>query len=33
MNNLVIFDLDGVLIDSREIHYDGEDLNYFLGHY
>lgn len=22
MNNLVIFDLDGVLIDSREVHYD-----------
>ena len=22
MNNLVIFDLDGVLIDSRDMHYD-----------
>ena len=22
MNNLIIFDLDGVLIDSKEIHYE-----------
>ena len=22
INNLIIFDLDGVLIDSREMHYD-----------
>lgn len=22
MNKLVIFDLDGVIIDSRELHYD-----------
>lgn len=29
MNTLVIFDLDGVLIDSREIHFD--TLNYALG--
>ena len=29
MNNLVIFDLDGVLIDSREMHY--EALNRALG--
>lgn len=29
MNKLVIFDLDGVLIDSREIHFD--TLNYALG--
>lgn len=28
MNNLVIFDLDGVLIDSREMHY--EALNFAL---
>jgi len=26
MNNLVIFDLDGVLIDSREMHYDALNL-------
>jgi HAD superfamily hydrolase (TIGR01509 family) len=29
MNKLIIFDLDGVLIDSREIHFD--TLNYALG--
>ena len=29
MNKLVIFDLDGVLIDSREMHY--ESLNRALG--
>ena len=29
MNKLVIFDLDGVLIDSREMHY--EALNRALG--
>lgn len=28
MNNLIIFDLDGVLIDSRDMHY--EALNYAL---
>jgi beta-phosphoglucomutase-like phosphatase (HAD superfamily) len=22
MNNLIIFDLDGVLIDSRDMHYE-----------
>jgi len=26
MNNLVIFDLDGVLIDSRDMHYDALNL-------
>ena len=31
MNKLVIFDLDGVLIDSKEIHY--QTLNNALGHF
>ena len=29
MNKLIIFDLDGVLIDSRDIHYNS--LNLSLG--